>query len=171
MLRRMLVRMSVVLAIWVPVPLAATELTGSYSPSDMLERFKLIGEARLGTDSSGNVTMIFGSVTAADSSAIPYEALFMMCDDQNTACANILLRHDWIAGREDVWCAINSWKDMGDYEHRATANFAFDKVRLIREQIGFGGYGTQPRWMFVQLWQKELRAFHALTQQVPGLCN
>lgn len=53
---------------------------------------------------------------------------------------------------------------MPDYRNRAYAAFAFDKVRVIREQFGFVGATVEPRWKFVQLWRKELETFREITE-------
>ncbi|MFK7940125.1 MAG: hypothetical protein AB8B82_12140 [Roseovarius sp.] len=153
------------------LPAQATELKGMYDPAKLLETFALIGPARLSTDKTGTVQKIIGQVQAEDGAMIPYEAIFMMCDDTKHACANVHMRHDWYAEKADVWCAINTWKAMPDYKNRAYAAFAFDKVRVIREQFGFVGATVEPEWKFVQFWRKELQSFHAVTQDLPNDCG
>ncbi len=153
------------------LPTQATELKGMYDPDKMLESFALIGPARVGTDKTGTVRKIFGEVQSDAGGVIPYEALFMMCDGTKDACANIMMRYDWYADEDDVWCAINTWEAMPEYPQKAWAGFAFDKVRLIREQFGFEGASVEPRWKFVQMWRQELERFHALTQNLPESCE
>lgn len=152
--------------VWV-IPAQALELTGMYDPAKMVDSFALIGDAQLGTDETGTVQKVIGQAKASDGSVIPYEAIFMICDGTKDACANVHMRHDWYADKDKVWCAINAWKAMPVYKNRASAAFAFDKVRLIREQMGFVGATVEPRWKFVQLWRQELETF----QEITKTCN
>ena len=158
---------AVLAGLWV-FPAHATELKGMYDPAKMVETFALIGPAQLGVDDSGTVQKVLGEVQTDAGVTIPYEALFMLCKGTRDACANVHMRHDWYAQKEDVWCAINAWKALPDYKNRAHAAYAFDKVRLIREQVGFVGATVEPRWKFVQFWRQELEAFHAITKDCNG---
>lgn len=147
------------------------KLDGSYSPEETHEYFQLIGEAKLGTDVSGNVLMIFGSIEIEGGTTVDYEVLFSMCNELDTRCGNVRIRHDWHASRTDIWCIIQAWDDTGEYDNKARAGFAFDKIRLIREQFGFGSASGQSAWLFVQLWRHELLQFHALTEQDSEVCT
>lgn len=145
-------------------------IAGNYNPEEVVANFRVIGQADLGTDKSGNVPMIFGTVINDNGDAILYEAMFTMCDATGEECGNILIRHIWPAERTDVWCIIDHWDNMPQYKDRARASPS-SGISLIREQTGFNGYNRPPLWLGVQLWKKELIEFYNLTLRVREICT
>lgn len=146
------------------------DLRGMYDADADLVSFQTIGDARLERAADGTSPVIHGTVMADDGTPIPYEAHFWICEDTGTSCANIHFRHDWYADRDQVWCAINRWDETAQVEGGANAAFAFDRVRLIREQMGFEGARVPSLAVIVANWAKELRQFHAITQQDQASC-
>ncbi len=149
------------LLLWPITAAAETALVGKYNPTRDLVAFQQIGSAALTTDETGNVPVIKGSITAPDGTVIPYEAMFMVCDDADTACNNLHLRHEYFADKDRLFEVIDMWKATG---RTPWAGYAFDKIRLIEEHFGAVGSDAPNAFVAALYWRENLIAFHDLTK-------
>ncbi len=149
------------LLLWPITAAAETALVGKYNPTRDLAAFQQIGSAALNTDDTGNVPVIKGSITAPDGTMIPYEALFMVCDDADTACSNLHLRREYFADKDRLFEVIDMWKATG---RTPWAGYAFDKISLIEEHFGAVGSDAPNAFVAALYWRENLIVFHDLTK-------
>ncbi len=155
----------------VSVSVNAHELEGNYNPEELVEIFRVIGKAELEVDESGTGPIISGSIMAADGTLLSYRVVFFLCDVNGMHCGNVLAKYSWPADKKMIWCVIKQWEAVPSYSDRAWAGFAFDKITLIRDRVGYNGYNSSPLWLWVQLWKKELLEFHSITRLAAKTCT